>query len=48
MGYAILNGRLACYKDGAEPERSVVLRSGELRDGEPSFPVYATLEGPGR
>lgn len=47
MGYAILNGRLACYKDGAEPERSVVLRSGELRDGEPSFPVYATLEGPG-
>ena len=45
--YTILNGRLACYKDGAEPERSVVLRSGELRDGEPSFPVYATLEGPG-
>ena len=47
MGYAILNGRLACYKDGAEPARSVVLRSGELEDGEPAFPVYATLEGPG-
>ena len=47
MGYAILNGRLACYKDGAEPARSVVLRSGELEEDEAVFPVYATLEGPG-
>lgn len=48
MGYSIVNGYLAAHKDEMDPDRTVVLRSGELNsDSKPTFPVKNTLQGEG-
>ena len=47
VGYCLVGNYLAAFKDSRDPERSVVLRSGELADEEAAFPVYNTLQGPG-
>ena len=47
VGYAQVQNFLAAFKDERDPERSVVLRRGELVEKEPAFPVYNTLQGPG-
>lgn len=48
MGYAILGNSLAAYKDSAEPERAVILRTGTLNaEGEPVFTLVGALAGPG-
>lgn len=47
MGYAILNNYLATFKDENEPDRNVVIRSGDLVDNEPAFPIRNTMQGPG-
>ena len=48
MGYAIINNHLAAYKDVAEPERAVILRTGTMgEDGEAQFVLTGTMAGPG-
>ena len=47
VGYSILENRLAAHKDENEPDRSIIIRSGNLTDSEASFPIYNTLQGPG-
>lgn len=47
MGYSIINDRLAAHKDDMEDGRNVILRSGQLTDGKPAFPIVGTLQGPG-
>ncbi len=47
MGYSVINNYLAAHKDDGETERNVILRRGDLADGEPAFPIVNTLQGPG-
>ena len=47
MGYSILENRLAAHKDEKEPDRNIILRSGNLVDNEATFPIYTTMQGPG-
>ena len=47
MGYSIAGGLLATHKDGAEPQRSAILREGRLVDAKPAFPLCGTLPGVG-
>ena len=47
MGYSILNNRLATHKDRAENGRNVVVRTGQLVDGQAAFPITTTLQGEG-
>lgn len=45
MGYAIVNNYLATFKGSGEMHQNVVIRSGNLVDSEPSFPLTNTLQG---
>ena len=47
VGYTIIENRIAAHKDDAEPDRNIILRSGNLVDGEAAFPIYNTIKGPG-
>ena len=47
VGYCLVGNCLAAFKDSRDPERSVVLRTGELAEDQAAFPVYNTLQGPG-
>ncbi|MCF2557605.1 hypothetical protein JQM64_08775 [Fournierella massiliensis] len=47
IGYCLVGNYLAAFKDNRDPERSVVLRTGEIVEKEAAFPVYNTLQGPG-
>lgn len=47
MGYSIVNNYLATHKDDRETDRNIVVRSGNLVDGEPAFPIINTMQGPG-
>ena len=47
VGYSIVNNYLATHKDENEQERNVIIRSGELLDKEPAFPIKNALQGPG-
>ncbi len=47
MGYTILGDRLATHKDRGENGRNVILRQGQLLDGEAAFPITGTLQGEG-
>ena len=47
VGYAILGNQLAAYKDGAELGRSVILRQGQMTDGQAAFPAVGSLQGSG-
>ncbi len=47
MGYSIVENRLAAHKDAQETDRNVIVRSGNLVDNEPSFPIANTIQGPG-
>lgn len=47
VGYTIIENRLAAHKDDYEPDRNIILRSGNLVDSEAAFPIYSTMKGPG-
>lgn len=47
MGYSIINNYLAAHKDSNELSQSVLIREGNLVDGEPSFKLINTLQGAG-
>ena len=47
VGYSIIENRLAAHKDNMEPDRNIILRSGNLVDSEAAFPIYNTIKGPG-
>lgn len=47
VGYTIIENRLAVHKDDLEQDRNIILRSGNLVDGEAAFPIYNTMKGPG-
>ena len=47
MGYNIVENRLAAHKDAQETDRNVIVRSGNLVDNEPAFPIANTIQGPG-
>lgn len=47
VGYTIIENRIAVHKDDNEPDRNIILRSGNLVDSEAAFPIYNTLKGPG-
>lgn len=47
MGYSIINNYLATHKDENETDRNVIIRSGDLVDNEPAFPIKNTMQGPG-
>lgn len=47
MGYSIINNYLATHKDENETDRNVIVRSGDLVDSEPAFPIKNTMQGPG-
>lgn len=47
MGYSIINNYLAAHKDFNEPSQSVLIRSGDLEDGKPAFPLVNALQGAG-
>ena len=47
MGYSIINNYLAAHKDGNELAQSIMIRSGNLIDGEASFRLENTLQGGG-
>lgn len=47
MGYAIVAGQLATFKDARETDRNILMRRGDLVDSEPAFPVTGSLQGPG-
>lgn len=47
MGYSIINNYLATHKDENETDRNVILRSGDLVDSEPAFPIKNAMQGPG-
>lgn len=47
IGYSVINNYLATHKDEMEIDQSIVLRSGELLDDEPTFRVVNTMQGPG-
>lgn len=47
MGYSIVENRLAAHKDEFETDRNVIVRSGNLVDNEPAFPISTTIQGPG-
>lgn len=47
MGYSIINNYLATHKDENETDRNVIVRSGDLVDNEPAFPIKNTMQGPG-
>lgn len=47
MGYSIINNYLAAHKDGNELSQSILIRSGNLIDGEASFKLENTLQGGG-
>lgn len=47
MGYTIIGDRLATHKDTGENGRNVILRQGQLLDGEAAFPIVGTLQGEG-
>lgn len=46
MGYTVVQSQLATHMKGGEDSRNIVVRQGELRDGEPVFRVSALLQGP--
>lgn len=45
--YSILSNRLVTHKANSEQEQNVIIRSGDLVDGEAAFPVYTALHGVG-
>ena len=47
MGYSIINNYLATHKDYNEDYQSVLIRQGDLVDGQPSFKLINTLQGTG-
>ena len=47
MGYSIINNYLAAHKDFNEDYQSVLIREGNLVDGQPSFKLINTLQGTG-
>ena len=47
MGYSIINNYLAAHKDYNEDYQSVLIREGNLVDGQPSFKLINTLQGTG-
>lgn len=47
VGYTIIENRLAAHKDDYEPDRNIILRSGNLVENEAAFPIYNTMKGPG-
>lgn len=47
MGYSIINNYLAAHKDSNELSQSVLIREGDLVNGEPSFKLINTLQGAG-
>lgn len=47
MGYSIINNYLAAHKDKNELTQSILIREGDLKDSEPSFPLINTLQGSG-
>ena len=47
MGYSIINNYLAAHKGGNEQAQAVLLREGDLVDGEPTFRLVNTLQGTG-
>ena len=47
VGYAILDDRLAAFKDTREQGRSVILREGAMADGRAAFPAVGSLQGYG-
>ena len=47
MGYSIINNYLAAHKDKNELTQSILIREGDLKDSEASFPLINTLQGAG-
>lgn len=47
VGYSIINNYLATHKDKNEPTQGVIIREGDLIDGEPAFKIINTLQGEG-
>lgn len=47
MGYSIINNYLATHKNYNEDKQSIMLREGDLVDGEPAFKLINTLQGAG-
>lgn len=47
MGYSIINNYLATHKDYHEEYQSVLIREGNLVEGQPSFKLINTLQGTG-
>ena len=47
VGYSIINDRLAVHKDAKEDDRNVILREGNVVDGEPTFKIVNSLQGAG-
>lgn len=47
VGYTIIENRLAAHKDDYEPDRNIIMRSGNLVESEAAFPIYNTMKGPG-
>lgn len=45
MGYSIIDGRLGAHLFPAADGRSIVLRSSELENGKPIFPISGFLQG---
>lgn len=46
-GYSIISNYLATFKTGNEQAQSVIIREGDLKNDEPTFPIINTLQGPG-
>lgn len=46
-GYSVLGNKLATHKDNAEDGRNVIVRSGEMLNGQASFPIVNVLQGEG-
>lgn len=47
VGYSIINNYLATFKGGEEQSQSVIIREGDLKNDEPTFPIINTLQGLG-
>ena len=45
-GYTLVDNKLAAHKLHDDDDRNIVLRSGEMIDGEAAFPIVNTLVGP--
>ena len=47
VGYSIVGDLLAAHKASSENGRNVILRRGEMADGQAAFPAVGALQGEG-